>query len=167
MARTRTRSLDHDDADQDMNTEENSAVVSDSRRRRRRVEETDQAMSSTSTSRKDRPTPSARQIKPRAGAQTGLVYRIPVVRGIVTYFRGVISELQKVTWPTREETTRLTSVVLGVTIAFAIVLGIFDTFLAWWFKQAFSESSELIFMVIAAVVVVVAGGAFALLRNRV
>jgi preprotein translocase subunit SecE len=160
--------LDHtnDNADQDMNTEQNTAVVSDSRRRRRRVEETDQAMqSTTTTSRKDRPTPSARSVKPR-GSATGLVYRIPVVRGIVTYFRGVISELQKVTWPNREETTRLTSVVLAVTIAFAIVLGILDTFLAWWFKQAFSETSELVFLGIAVGVVVVAGGAYTLLRNR-
>jgi preprotein translocase SecE subunit len=149
-----------------MDTEQNSAVVSDSRRRRRRVEETDQDTPSTTTSRKDRPTPSARQLKPRGGAATGLVYRIPVVRTIVTYFRGVFSELQKVTWPTREETTRLTSVVLGVTIAFAIVLGLLDTFLAWWFKQAFSKTSEVIFLAIAVGVVVVAGGAYTLLRNR-
>jgi preprotein translocase subunit SecE len=146
-----------------MNTEQNSAVVSDSRRRRRRAEETDEI--TQSTTRKDRPTPSTRQLKPR-GAATGLVYRIPVVRGIVTYFKGVISELQKVTWPNREETTRLTSVVLGVTIAFAIVLGILDAFLAWWFQQAFSKSSEVVFLVIAAVVVVVAGGAYTVLRDR-
>ena len=163
MARTRTRSLD---TDQDMDTEQNSAVVSDSRRRRRRVEETDETTPTTTTSRKDRPTPSMRQVKPRGGGATGLVYRIPVVRTIVGYFRGVISELQKVTWPTREETIRLTSVVLGVTIAFAIVLGLLDTFLAWWFQQAFSETSELVFLAIAAGVAVIAGGAYTLLRNR-
>jgi preprotein translocase subunit SecE len=46
------------------------------------------------------------------------------IRGFITYLRGVQSELEKVTWPTREETRRLTLVVIAVTIASAIVLGL-------------------------------------------
>lgn len=46
------------------------------------------------------------------------------VRGLREYFEGVRSELQKVVWPTREEARRLTGIVLSVTIAASIVLGI-------------------------------------------
>jgi preprotein translocase subunit SecE len=138
-------------------------VLSDSRRRRRR----DAAVESTaqsSVARQDRSVPSTRQTKqPRPS----LVSRIPVVRSIVAYFRGVASEIKKVTWPDRDETLRLTTVVLGVTIAFAVVLGLLDTFLAWWFHQAFSPDSETTFLVIAAVALVVGGGAYAFLRDRV
>lgn len=40
-----------------------------------------------------------------------------------SYFRDVRSELNKVAWPTREETERLTRIVLVVTIATSLVLG--------------------------------------------
>jgi preprotein translocase SecE subunit len=36
---------------------------------------------------------------------------------------GVRAEMQKVVWPTREETRRLTTIVLSVTIISALVLG--------------------------------------------
>ena len=37
-------------------------------------------------------------------------------------------EMRKVTWPTREESWRLTLIVLGTTILFAAFLWVFDTF---------------------------------------
>lgn len=154
MARTRTRIDQSDD-------NHKSAVVSD--RRRRAVGVTDDQ---NGDARKDRPTPSARQIK-RGKGSTGLVNRIPVVRGIVAYFRGVASEMQKVTWPTREETSRLTAVVLGVTIAFAVGLGLLDGFFSWWFQQAFHADSEWIFLVVAAAVTVVLSGAYFFVRDRI
>jgi preprotein translocase SecE subunit len=156
VARTRTRTLD-----QDENSEQNSAVVSDRRRRGRRSGDVEQS------TRKDRPTPSARQVKPRGTGSTGLVNRIPVVRGVVAYFRGVATEMQKVTWPTREEATRLTWVVLGVTVAFAIALGALNVFMSWWFKQAFRPDSESVFLVVAAAVAVVLGGTYAVFRDRI
>jgi len=74
--------------------------------------------------------------------------------------------MQKVTWPSREETSRLTSVVLGVTAAFAVGLGLLDAFYSWWFRQAFHADSEWIFLVVAAAVaVLVSGGYFALRRH--
>lgn len=161
MARTRTRSLDQPEE----NTEHEAEVLSDSRRRRRRegaVESAEQ-----SVARQDRPASSTRQVKPRTTTNTGIISRIPVVRGVVAYFRGVAIELKKVSWPDRDETVRLTSVVLGVTVTFAIVLGLLDTFLAWWFRQAFSSDSEATFLAIAAVAVVVGGGAYAFLRDRI
>ncbi|NLF78387.1 MAG: preprotein translocase subunit SecE [Chloroflexi bacterium] len=162
MARTRTRSLDQPDE----NENENGAVVSDSRRRRRQSEASDAVIQSPARS-KDRPTPSARQSKPRTGESKGLLSRIPVVSSIVAYFHGVASELQKITWPSREETMRLTWVVLAVTIAFAIALGLLDTFLSWWFQQAFARDSEPLFLTVAVIVLVVAGGTYTVLRRRI
>jgi len=154
VARSRTR-IDQSDENQ------NSGAVSDRRRRAQGV-----TTSQNGDSRKDRPTPSARQVK-RGQGSTGLVNRIPVVRSIVAYFRGVASEMQKVTWPNRDETTRLTGVVLGVTIAFAIGLGMLDGFFSWWFQQAFHADSEWIFLVVAAAVTVILGGAYFAVRDRI
>jgi preprotein translocase subunit SecE len=45
---------------------------------------------------------------------------------ISRYFRETRGELRKVTWPTREESQRLTLIVLGVTIMMAVFFWIFD-----------------------------------------
>jgi preprotein translocase SecE subunit len=159
VARTRTRPAEN-------NNGEKASAVSDRRRRQQQDEiAADAAADSAVTTRKDRPTPSTRQ--PKKGARAGLINRIPVVRGIVTYFRGVSAEMQKVTWPSREETTRLTAIVLGVTAAFAIGLGVLDTFFSWWFRQAFNADSEMIFLGIAALVVVSLGGGYFAFRDRI
>lgn len=47
------------------------------------------------------------------------------------FFREVVSELRKVTWPTREQTTHLTTLVIVVSLAIGIVLGAAD----WVFLQ--------------------------------
>lgn len=146
MARTRTRK-----ATENTSTEKNNSV-------------SEIAEESAVSARKDRPTPSTRQTKPQ---NNGLISRIPVVRGIVAYLRGVASEMQKVTWPSREEATHLTGVVLGVTIAFAIALGLLDTFLTWWFSQAFDPDSEMLFLGIAVVIAVLVSGSYITLRNRI
>ena len=157
MARTRTRNA----ADEKNNR--NTTVVND----RRRTQENGEDDDNSQVARKDRPTPSTRQTKTRGVGSTGLVNRIPVVRTVVAYFRGVFSEMQKVTWPTNDETRRLTYVVMGVTIAFAIGLGVMDTFLGWWFRKAFHPDSEWIFLVIAAIVTVVLSGSYFTFRDRI
>jgi preprotein translocase subunit SecE len=43
------------------------------------------------------------------------------------YLREMRGELRKVTWPSRDESRRLTAIVLGVTIAMAIFLWVFDS----------------------------------------
>jgi preprotein translocase subunit SecE len=43
------------------------------------------------------------------------------------YIRETRGELRKVTWPTRQESWRLTGIVLGVTLATAAFLWFFDT----------------------------------------
>ena len=45
---------------------------------------------------------------------------------IVRYIRETRGEIRKVTWPTREESRRLTAIVLGVTAVMSLFLGILD-----------------------------------------
>ena len=42
------------------------------------------------------------------------------------FFGEVVSELRKVTWPSRQETTRLTMLVLVVSIIIGAILGVID-----------------------------------------
>ncbi len=46
--------------------------------------------------------------------------------GIVKFFRSVISEMKKVTWPTRKELVNYTIVVIVVVIIVAAVVGVMD-----------------------------------------
>ena len=50
---------------------------------------------------------------------------------IVRYFKETRAEIGKVTWPTREEGTRLTIVVLIVTTIAALVLFAIDSFFSY------------------------------------
>ncbi|MCC7353944.1 MAG: preprotein translocase subunit SecE [Anaerolineae bacterium] len=45
---------------------------------------------------------------------------------LVRYFKDTRAELRKVTWPTRQEATNLTLIVLAVTFTMAILLGAVD-----------------------------------------
>ncbi|MBT4516744.1 MAG: preprotein translocase subunit SecE [Candidatus Komeilibacteria bacterium] len=45
---------------------------------------------------------------------------------IVSYFKGAKEELSKVVWPTRQTTINHTLMVIGVSIAVAIFLGVVD-----------------------------------------
>ncbi len=45
---------------------------------------------------------------------------------VVKYVKGTRAELRKVTWPTREEARNLTGIIVAVTIAMAIFLGLLD-----------------------------------------
>ena len=154
MARTRTRSMNDPAENRD------TSAPATPRRRNAGDDASDAA-------RRDRSATAPRPAtKPRAQSPS-LIERIPVVRSIAAYLHGVRTELAKVTWPTREETLRLTGVVLGVTIAFSIALGLLSTFLTWWFQQAFNPDSESTFLLIAVIVAAVVGGLWALLRNRV
>lgn len=42
---------------------------------------------------------------------------------------GVVEELKKVSWPSRQETIRLTSVVVGVSLIIGLYIGIIDILL--------------------------------------
>ncbi|PIR70010.1 MAG: preprotein translocase subunit SecE [Candidatus Niyogibacteria bacterium CG10_big_fil_rev_8_21_14_0_10_46_36] len=45
---------------------------------------------------------------------------------LVDYVKGSRLELKQVTWPTRAETTRYTILVIGISIAIALFLGVLD-----------------------------------------
>jgi preprotein translocase subunit SecE len=47
------------------------------------------------------------------------------------WFDEIFSELKKVTWPTREETAYLTSVVIIVALVAGTMLGLVDVFFSW------------------------------------
>ncbi len=52
----------------------------------------------------------------------------------IRFFGEVVSELRRVTWPTRPETTRLTLLVLIVSVAIGIFLGVIDIAFARFFS---------------------------------
>jgi preprotein translocase subunit SecE len=53
---------------------------------------------------------------------------------IVRYFRQTWAELHKVHWPTRQEASNLTLIVLAVTVAMSAFLGIVDWLSALFFS---------------------------------
>lgn len=58
--------------------------------------------------------------------------RIKFINSIATYLRETRAELRKVNWPSREETIRLTQIVLIVTFSMAIFLWLMDVLFSWW-----------------------------------
>ncbi len=131
-------------------------VVSDSRARRKRNRgeafET-VAPGSATTEKKNRPTPSRRDAKVTTGNR---IENLPVIGRLVTYFRNVYTEMQKVTWPTREETIRLTRIVLSVTVGFSLALGALDIFYSWWMHNELLNNTGG-FLAIAAIFVALLG----------
>jgi preprotein translocase subunit SecE len=54
------------------------------------------------------------------------------------FFRETVGELKKVSWPTRQEATNLTTIVLIVIFVMALFLGILDIIFAQLFALLFS-----------------------------
>ena len=54
-----------------------------------------------------------------------------LVSQLTNYLKGVNSELKKVNWPTKQETTKYTLIVIGVSFAVAIFLGGLDFLFTW------------------------------------
>ncbi len=52
---------------------------------------------------------------------------------IVRYFKETRAELRKVSWPSRQDVTSLTFIVVTFTIFMAALLGIIDYIFAWVF----------------------------------
>lgn len=50
---------------------------------------------------------------------------------IVKYFQDTRAELRRVTWPTRDETKNLTSIIVVVTLLMAFFLGSLDYIFQW------------------------------------
>ncbi|MCF7846241.1 MAG: preprotein translocase subunit SecE [Candidatus Peribacteraceae bacterium] len=60
---------------------------------------------------------------------------------LTKYFRDAVSELHRVSWPTRQQAIRISIVVLAVTFVIAFMLGFLDTFLAWGYQQLLKLSA--------------------------
>jgi len=54
---------------------------------------------------------------------------------LITYIKESISELKKVTWPTKKQTIIYTVVVIGMSIGIAVFFGILDYFFSWGIEQ--------------------------------
>jgi preprotein translocase subunit SecE len=162
MARTTDRRLNEDEEEDLMNDEEeeleesSAPAISDSRRRRQMKR--GEPISATETSdspsvRKARATPSQREDEPRSGN-----FIIRAYQNLVDYFKDTRTELRKVAWPTREETLRLTYIVLTVTAIAAAFLG-FVSFLFSLLTQAIAsdDTSGVAGLFTMALVLVVTG----------
>jgi preprotein translocase subunit SecE len=100
------------------------------------------------TAKKDRPTPSRRREEEAEEDRGNIVTR--TVGGFREYVDGVFSEIKKVSWPTREETRRLTVIVLISLIIAAIFLGVISLFFTELFRLGLDTPLLLFgFMIIA------------------
>jgi preprotein translocase subunit SecE len=75
--------------------------------------------------------PKPQRKQSQAAAQEAARKRSFFDRILPSYFREVVSELKKVSWPSREETTRLTAVVITVAITMGLLLGGVDIAFNW------------------------------------
>lgn len=48
------------------------------------------------------------------------------MKRLITYIKNVIEEMKHVQWPSREQTLKMTTIVIEFSLAFALFLGIFD-----------------------------------------
>jgi preprotein translocase subunit SecE len=58
--------------------------------------------------------------------------RAKKANALTRYLRDTRAELRKVNWPTRQETWRLTQIVLAVTVSMAAFLWLADLLFSWW-----------------------------------
>jgi preprotein translocase SecE subunit len=76
---------------------------------------------------------------------------------ILAYLRSTRSELRKVRWPTVEQGWTMTKIVLVVTVAMALFLGVLDSFFGWLLSHL--VSLEILYIILSVVVVAVLLGA--------
>ena len=154
-----------DDVEQDEEEEELQAsapAVSDSRRRRqmKRGELPTATTADVSTTRKDRPTPSQRREVVESNNPIVRFYR-----GIIEYLQETRDELKKVAWLSREDTLRLTYIVLIVTAISAAFLG-FVSFLFALLTQALATRASTVGAGALAMVLIVGVSGAWLFRDR-
>lgn len=78
------------------------------------------------------------------------------------YFSNVRSELNKVAWPSRADTRRLTILCINVTIASSIFLGILSVILTEFMRIGLNPGNA---WMLLAVIVAMVGGAFYMIRR--
>ena len=129
------------------------------RSRRSRQGETKSQPAVASQPRKDRATPARRE----TGGSRGNIFT-RAFRGIADYFTSTQAELQKVSWPTRQESLRLSGIVIAVTIVSSLALGAVDLLYGELFRIGLS--SPVVFVVLAVVLIIAVGGGTLAVRRR-
>ncbi len=114
-------------------------------------EEDDEVEDRSVTAAKGRATPSRRKLEDEVETSNFLTRSLGSLR---EYFDGVRSELDKVVWPTRDETQRLTIIVLITLVASAIVLGA----ISFVFTELFRIGLGAPIILLAVMLVAVVGG---------
>jgi len=69
---------------------------------------------------------------------------------IVAYLRSTRAEIRKVRWPTLEQGWTMTKIVLAVTLAMALFLGVLDFSFGWLLGQVIG--GNVLFMILGAVI---------------
>jgi preprotein translocase subunit SecE len=67
-----------------------------------------------------------KNLRPAAKAKKTQVQVTQPKKRRFSFFTDVIGELRKVVWPTRQETIRLTAIVIGICLFMALLLGSLD-----------------------------------------
>lgn len=135
-------------------------VIEGKKNREALPDEADMAAENAVSETKGRPTPGRRnqvaEVETRGNFLTRPIY------GFIDYLRDVRAELDKVTWPTREDTLRLTRIVLATTIASAILLGIISAI----FTELFIIGLRTPAILFAIIVLMVGGALYAIRRSN-
>jgi preprotein translocase subunit SecE len=71
-----------------------------------------------------------------AKEEKSVAHRQP--NAIQRYINETVGELRKVSWPTRKEATNLTMVVIAVTFAMSVFLGLLDFLFSQFFRWLIS-----------------------------
>ncbi len=81
------------------------------------------------------------------------VAKIKKENALVAYLRSTRSELRKVHWPTLQQGWAMTKIVLLVTVAMALFLGVLDFFFGWLLGSLLTGNVLYIILSVAVVVV--------------
>lgn len=133
----------------DSGSSEESLSVSERRERRRKRRQADEGTDSNAEVgvKKSSKTRTQKEAMEERRKQSQVIgENLPIIGSMVTYFRGVVSEIQKVTWPTPEEARRLTIIVIAVTIFVSILLGLFDAAFGVWFREGVDDTGFFLFV---------------------
>jgi preprotein translocase subunit SecE len=91
------------------------------------------------------------------------VARAKKENAVVRYLRETRAELAKVYWPSREETIRLTQIVLGVTVSMGLFLWLADLLFSLWLGGILEQKMG---WIIGAVVILLGATVAAVIVSR-
>ena len=125
--------------------------------------QTQTAAGSALTDKKGKATPGrrTRKVKTTSAEPQGNAITRPLYRTI-DYFSNVRSELNKVAWPSREDTRRLTILCINVTIASALFLGALAVVWSEFMRVGLEPNMA---WMLLAVIAIMLGGAFYMIRR--